>query len=131
MENSSSKWPNLTGERHWWWGEAIASIIVGVAHGELTSTDANDMAWLVHGFVMAIEKQLQPWPDQSAYWETERPNPASSASSWDLVLTRKIQARADTTAWMEDSNLNRPQSSPANITPNELEMKIALEKQVL
>ena len=34
--------------------EAMASIFVGVANGELTSNEANDMARLVHGFVMAI-----------------------------------------------------------------------------
>jgi hypothetical protein len=52
--------------------EAMASIVVGVANGELTSTEANDLARLVDGFVKAIEasdlnkritaieKQLQP-----------------------------------------------------------------------
>jgi len=52
--------------------EAMASIVGGVAHGELTPTEANDLARLVDGFVKAIEasdlskrmtvieKQLQP-----------------------------------------------------------------------
>ena len=40
--------------------EAMASIVIGVANGELTSTEANDLARLVDGFVKAIEKQLQP-----------------------------------------------------------------------
>ena len=40
--------------------EAMASIDVGVANGELTFTEANGMARIVHGFIIAIEKQLQP-----------------------------------------------------------------------
>jgi hypothetical protein len=40
--------------------EAMASIVVGVANAELTSTEANDLARLVDGFVKAIEKQLMP-----------------------------------------------------------------------
>ena len=52
--------------------EAMSSIVGGVANGELTPTEANDLARLVDGFVKAIEaselgkcitaieKQLQP-----------------------------------------------------------------------
>ena len=39
--------------------EAMASIVVGVAIGKLISTEANGMARIVHGFIIAIEKQLQ------------------------------------------------------------------------
>ena len=60
--------------------EAMASIVGGVGNGELTPTQANDIARLVDGFVKAIEasdlgkripaieKKLQPLPDQSACW---------------------------------------------------------------
>ena len=52
--------------------EAVSSIVGGVANGELTATEANDLVRLVDGFVKAIEasdlgkritaieKQLQP-----------------------------------------------------------------------
>ena len=85
--------------------EAMASIVGGVANGELTPTEANDLARLVDGFVKAIEAselgkhitaiEFSYNHDQikAHVGASERPYTAPTATPCNLVQTGGTQAR--------------------------------------